>query len=190
MTNTFNFAKRELDILVKSSTDLDNRPIVEPFIKEILELCEKFGLSGQSGGSAPVVAIVLGNTIKSLCLQEPICAITGIEEEWNDVTEMNEGVVLYQNNRCGAVFKNAIGQAYYLDAIAWKVSTGQMWNGSAYLKDGTKVLSRQFIEFPFTPKTFYVDVINVVTENNGDGDFHIKDEKQLQAVYKLYKKPL
>jgi hypothetical protein len=32
MTNTYNFAKQELDILVKSATDPENRPIIEPFI--------------------------------------------------------------------------------------------------------------------------------------------------------------
>jgi hypothetical protein len=81
MTNTQRYAQRELDILVKSAS-VDDRPIIEEFIPEILALCEKFGKSGQSGGSAPYTATALSHAIKKLCLQESICPITGIEDEW------------------------------------------------------------------------------------------------------------
>ena len=48
MTNTQKFAQKELDILAATVPDA----IVTPFAKEILALCEAFGNSGQSGGSA------------------------------------------------------------------------------------------------------------------------------------------
>lgn len=161
-SNTASYAQRELDILVKSSTDPDNRPIIEPFIPEILALCEKFGLSGQSGGSAPYTATALSQAIKKLCLQEPICPITGIEDEWINVSGYNEDREWYQNTRCSALFKEAIdGKPYYLDAIVWKGDTegesGNSWD--TFTGNAEGILSRQYVKsFPFTPKTFYIDV--------------------------------
>ena len=51
MKNTMTHAERELDILVKSATDPNNRPIIEEFIPEILALVRKFSNSGQRGVS-------------------------------------------------------------------------------------------------------------------------------------------
>src|SRR3989304_2125408 len=119
MSNTLSFAQRELDILIKSSTDPENRPIIENFIPEILALCEKFGTSGQSGGSAPYTAYAISKAVEKLCLQEPICPITGIDEEWTDVTNMNDGEPMWQNKRCSALFKDKNGEAKYIDAIVF-----------------------------------------------------------------------
>jgi hypothetical protein len=186
MSNTLTYAERELDILVKSAESV-NRPIIEEFIPEILALVDKFGNSGQSGGSAPYVATAISQAVKHLCLQEPICPITGIDEEWNEVTDMDENKqTLYQNNRCSALFKNADGKCWYLDAIIWKDQKGLCWCGSAITKDGKRLRSRQFIKgFPFTPKTFYIDVISTEI-SPGDWEDVIKNEKQLNAVKKMY----
>ena len=180
-----------MDILCKLGKDPENRPIIEEFIPEILALCEKFGNSGQSGGSASYVATALSQGIKKLCLQEPICPITGISEEWNNVSRIDNKTTLYQNNRCSALFlvddDNQCG-AYYLDAIVWKTEKGTMWSGTALDKDGNKVYSRQYVKkFPFTPKTFYVDVIEKEV-NKDDWEFYIKDDKQLKRVFKYYKR--
>lgn len=157
-SNTKNFAQRELDILSKSSTDPDNRPIIEEFIPELLALVDKFGHSGQSGGSAPYTASALSQAVKHLCLQEPICPITGIDDEWMDVRQYGDGdkETEYQNNRCYALFKNSEGRCWYLDAIVW--SGEDEWDAFTGTVEG--VNNRQFIkEFPFIPKTFYVDVV-------------------------------
>jgi hypothetical protein len=76
-SNALKFAEIELDILSKTVED----PIVRDFIPEILALVDRFGKSGQSGGSAPTVATVIANTFKKLCLFEPITPITGIDDE-------------------------------------------------------------------------------------------------------------
>jgi hypothetical protein len=193
MTNTASYAQRELGILVKSSTDPENRPLFEPFIPEILALCEKFGLSGQSGGSAPSTAIAISQAIKKLCLQEPICPITGIADEWMNVTERmpDKKGELWQNTRCSSVFRNGEGNVYYLDAIVWKTQTGGTWSGSAFLKDGPVLYpytSRQFVKsFPFTPKTFYIDVTEMEVAKD-DWEFYINDKEQLDKVFKYYDK--
>lgn len=191
MSNTKKFAERELDILIKSSTDPDNRPIIEEFIPEILALCEKFGNSGQSGGSAPYTASAIAQAIEKLCLKKPICPITGIKDEWGDVSDgQDKEDIIYQNSRCSALFKDGYERAYYLDAIVWKDEKGATWSGSAILPTGEKIRSRQFLrEFPFEPKTFYVDIISKEVKKD-NWEFYVKDEKQLEKVFSYYLKPI
>ena len=193
MGNTLIHAQRELDILVKSCPDPENRPIIEEFIPEILALVEKFGESGQSGGSAPYTATALSHAIKHLCLQEPICDLTGIDDEWND-----RGDGCYQNNRLSSVFKDGKdGRAYYINAVVFKGQNGCCFTGNSIeLKDGTVIGSRQYIKsFPFKAKTFYIDVIETewadktqMVKKDGGGWWTsiVKDERQLKAVWKYY----
>lgn len=189
-SNTLLYAERELNILAKTVKD----PIIAPFYSEILALCEKFGRSGQSGGSAPFVANAIAEAIKKLCLQKPICEITGVDDEWIDVADYTdlagEKGFVFQNIRCGSIFKRGKeGRPYYLDAIVWKTPDGITYNGTARL--GCEIFtSRQHIKkFPFTPKTFYVDVEMVEKEiAPTDWEFLIKNHKQLTAAFKYYDK--
>lgn len=192
-SNTYRHAEAELEILSLSSPDPNNRPIVEPFKEEILALCEKFGRSGQSGGSAPITAAVLVNAIKKLLLQEPISQITGIDEEWICVSD-KFGEECYQNIRCSAIFKDGLGRAYYLDAIVKKTQTGITWSGPFYpskedyeLRRGKLGCKHYIKSFPFTPKTFYIDVIEVEVEKD-NWEMYAKDPKQLEKVWKYYDK--
>lgn len=184
-TPTAKHAKKEIDILVKTVKE----PIIEPFRDELIALCERFGKSGQSGGSAPFTAAALGQAVKTLCMQRPICDITGIDEEWNDVAEMNGGKTLYQNNRYSAIFKEENGRAYYIDAIIFKDQRGHTFtSNSVKLQDGTNIGSPQYIkDFPFKPKTFYIDVISTETKKDW-WESRIKDEKQLNKVFNYYDK--
>lgn len=202
-TNTARFAQRELSILSKLATDPEDRPLIEPFIPEILALCERFGNSGQSGGSAPYTAGALSQAIKKLLLQEPICPIAGIDEEWVDVAHLGDGSgIMFQNARCSGLFKNSKDvPAWYLDAIVWKTQTGNTWSGTAFMPNERivgetgqehfmpslkKVGSRQYVKsFPFTPKTFYVDVIEKEVKKD-DWEFYIKNQHQLDVVFKYY----
>jgi hypothetical protein len=179
--------------------------LLPPFTKEILALCEAFGRSGQSGGSAPYTASALSQAIKKLCLQEPICPITGHEKEWNDITEMNNGESMFQNNRCSGVFKE--GDEYsYVHAIIWQgEEKWDTFSGRVYIdeKDFELIGSSQLVNFPFTPKTFYIDVVRVpITKDeaerrnlhyieDGVGDCYytvLEDPSQLKKVFKYYRK--
>lgn len=203
MTNTQKFAQQELDILAATVPDA----IVTPFAKEILALCEAFGNSGQSGGSAPYTASAISQTIKKLLLQEPICDVTGHENEWVDVSEMGDGSIMYQNSRCSALFKNGVeSKAHYLNAIVWKgVEDYDTFTGRVYIddKDFELIGSSQFVKFPFKPKTFYIDVVHVPISKeeaekrelhyieDGFGECYytiLKDPKQLDKVFKYYDK--
>jgi len=201
MTNTQKLAKKEFDILEKTTPDA----IVIPFKKEILNLCEKFGKSGQSGGSAPYTAFEISNVIKKLLLQEPICDITGDDDEWVDISEMGDGSIMYQNSRCSGLFKNGIrSESYYIDAIIWKgEEEWDTYTGKVYIDDINFNLigSSQIVKFPFKPKTFYIDVINIPIskvkaesnnihyiedENNNCYYTILKDKNQLDEVFNYY----
>ena len=195
MSNTKNKAVREFEVLKKTVKDA----IIVPFEKEILALVDKFGDSGQSGGSAPYTAGAISKAVEKLCLQKPICDITGIDEEWNDCSEMGDKES-YQNNRLSSVFKKGKdGKPYYLDAVVFKGQSGSCFTGnSVKLPNGETLGSRQFIKLPFKPKTFYVDVIetewadkNETVEKAGGGWWtsKIKDVSQLDEVFDYYEKP-
>ncbi len=203
MTNTQKFAKRELDILAITVPDA----IIAPYAEEILALCEKFGKSEQSGGSAPYTATAISQAIKKLLLQEPICDITGHENEWIDVSEIGGGSIKYQNSRCHALFMNGVDtKPYYLNAIFWKgEEEHDTFTGRVYVDNVNfeTIDSSQFVKFPFKPKTFYIDVVRIPIskeeaeaknvnyfETHDKGCYYVvlKDKKQLNKVFKYYDK--
>lgn len=193
---TYTHAKRELEILAKTVPDA----IIAPFKYEILALCEAFGSSGQSGGSAPYTAAAISQAVKTLMMGETLAPLTGEDHEWNDVTDMNDGNTMYQNNRDGRVFKDGKdGRAYFIDAIVFDGNLGERFtgNGCVSYNGGTIGSAQQIKSFPFQPKTFYVDVIDhrwkdkeeTTPDINGDWWSHsIKDEKQLEEVFEYYDK--
>jgi hypothetical protein len=193
MNSTQSHAKRELDILTSTVSDA----IVRDFKPEILDLCEAFGNSGQSGGSAPYTAHAITATINKLLNFETISPLTGEDYEWNDITEMNGGKKMYQNNRDGRVFKNEDGRASFIDAIVFDGDIGGRFTGNGSVTHGDKTIgSSQYIKsFPFEPKTFYIDVTDYrwkdkeekISDPNGDWWTHsIKDESQLKEVFEYY----
>ena len=191
-SRTQSFAEQELDILEATVPDA----IVTPFRNEILALCEAFGRSGQSGGSAPYTATAISKAVKKLMLREPICPVTGIDEEWVDVAEINGGETLYQNKRCTGLFKDGSGKSLYIDAIVKKTEESGCWSGSFWLSkddylsgDKSKMIhSCQYVKsFPFEPKTFYIDVIEEEVAKD-DWEMYAKDPKQLEKVWEYYDK--
>jgi hypothetical protein len=202
MTNTQTFAKQELDILAATIPDA----IVTPFAKEILALCEAFGKSGQSGGSAPYTASAISQAVKKLMLQEPICDVTGHDNEWVNITERNGGEQMWQNARCSGLFKYSDGRSSYVDAIIWKgEEEHDQFTGRVYIdeKNFELIGSSQFVRFPFKPKRFYIDVVrrpikkqeaenrklHYIEDRFGECYYSIlKDPKQLYTVFKYYDK--
>ena len=196
MNNTQAHAKKELEILEKTVKD----PIIAPFTKEILALCEAVGNSGQSGGSNPYTASAISQAIKKLLMFETLAPLTGEDSEWNRLSDGELGEeMLYQNNRDSRVFKGKDNKAYFIDAIIFDGDIGGGFHGGGIkLSNGDTVGSGQYIkEFPFTPKVFYIDVTDrrwkdkEENDEDPDGDWWthtIKDEKQLEEVFKYYNK--
>lgn len=78
--------------------------------------------------------------------------LTGAEDEWVDQSE-SAGHTLFQNKRCGAVFKSTNPdtneeEAYFLDSYVFSDNNGITWF--------TSNKSRTPITFPYTPETRYV----------------------------------
>lgn len=188
----------EMAILLKTVKE----PIIEPFIPEILALVDAFGISGQSGGSAGFTASAIAHAVKTLCMQNPVCDITGIDMEWVNVGNLSsDNNPMFQNKRCSAVFKDSHGgRAYYLDAIVKKTPNGHTWSGPLYLNREDALLAeadkkmhsklnigcKQYIKsFPFKPKTFYIDVMEEEIAKD-DWIMWVKNPRQLDKVWKYY----
>lgn len=111
--------------------------------RDIKQMLHVFSSQGHSGFSAAWATSLLVPLIKF----EPIRPLTGDPSEW---VEVGDGV--FQNNRCGRVFKNENlfnGQAYDMEGRVFREPSGACY---------TSRDSFTPIEFPYTPSTVYVDV--------------------------------
>ena len=139
----------------------------------VMELMHVFAAQGHSGGSACMVI----SLFSKLAAYETLTPIHGSDDEWCEV--MNG---MMQNKRNSAIFKDtADGKPYYIDAIVWKTPSGMTWSGCA---DGVR--SCQYIkEFPFTPRTFYINVSETEVKKD-DWEFHIINPLDLNEVWEYY----
>jgi len=101
-----------------------------------------FSLEGHSGASA---SIVIPWIEKALSWQ-PLAPLTGEDDEWQDQSEAS-GYPLWQNKRCGHVFKYADGACYDLNARVFTTPDGGSYTDSN---------SRVQVVFPYSPRTEYV----------------------------------
>lgn len=140
MSNLFKHAERELKaIKLLDSNDADN----ELLCRSILGMIQEFSKYGHSGSSAPYTI----RLIEKLLNFEPLCPLTGNDDEWNDMSSY-DGKILFQNNRCSHIFKDKDG-AYDIEGKIFRDKSGLCYTN----KD-----SRVYITFPYTPKREYVDV--------------------------------
>jgi hypothetical protein len=138
-------AERELD-LMGLSDDGDMNGVMR---NHILHMVKEFANEGHSGFSASYAIQVLEKLLRF----EPITPLTGEDWEWNNVSEMS-GETLYQNARCGRVFKNNDG-AYDIDGkVFWEWITDSE-TGEKFKSHYTSRDSRVPVTFPYTPTTVY-----------------------------------
>ena len=138
MSNLIQHAEREFRALGydQESEDGMNKMMMDC----VFELLNVFSKQGHSGFSA---SHCIG-LFEKLARFEPLCPLTGKEEEWVHVWDK-----LWQNNRCGRVFLDESGQAYDIDGQIFREP-----NGSTF----TNIDSRVPVTFPYTPTSVYVDV--------------------------------
>jgi hypothetical protein len=118
-------------------TDADYGGALAPKIEELVE---SFSGQGHSGASAFVVIGLL----KKLLSFEPLSPLTGEDDEW---TEVANGI--WQNRRCGRIFKERDGVAYDIEGrIFVEPDGGHYVSGE----------SRVEVSFPYTPMREYVNV--------------------------------
>ena len=136
MSNLIKHAKREFEVLGWTGDDEIQKLICD----QVLELLVLFGKHGHSGSSA----LYAVGMFKKLVMFEPISPLTGEDSEWNEV-----GSGVFQNNRSSNIFKGDDGKAYNIDGRVFREKDGTCY---------TSIESRVYVEFPYTPKTEYVDV--------------------------------
>lgn len=157
--------------------------------KAVMELIETFAKQGHSGMSAGIVA----DLFHKLANYKPLQPITGKDEEWN---ERNYGDGPYwQNKRESGLFKEADGRVTYNGALRKVTPNGITWSGPIYMtkEDAINNVNRfnsslEIKGFPFTPKTFYIDVLEEEVAPD-DWIMWVKDPSQLDEVWEYYKKP-
>jgi hypothetical protein len=122
-----------------------------------VDLMRVFSTQGHSGFSASFMR----HLFHKLVAYEPLGPLTGADSEWMDVADLS-GMPMWQNRRCGHVFRDGHGQAYDINAVIFEEPSGARF---------TSRYSRQFITFPYTPRS----VTAYVAEDAADED------KQLAA---------
>lgn len=191
--------ERELEIMRKQVPE-DDQLIIEPYVEAMKGVMEAFAKEGHSGGSAPYAASAIAHSLKAVLGFQILSPLTGEDDEWVMIDKrISGGNVHYQNVRDGGVFKDENGNCSYNTAIVWQGEDDwDTFTGSLF-----GIRSSQYIkEFPFMPKTFYVNVRrepydpnnpehnsqNVVSCGPGDMCYFLKDPKQLDAVFQYYNK--
>jgi len=123
----------------------------EAICRHVLALLDVFSAEGHSGSSAPYTV----DLFKKLAMFEPVAPLTGEDWEWTDVSDTfaGRGHKLYQNKRCGRVFKDESG-AYDIDGkVFYEWYTDE--NGEKFKSHYTSRDSRVPVTFPYRPTTVY-----------------------------------
>lgn len=128
------FAITELEHLLSSESEMDRM-----IGKCALEMVATFANQDHSGFSAAMCADIVNKLIRF----QPLRPLTGEESEWVEVVDGT----LWQNKRCSHVFKEKDGRPYDSEGIIFRE------NGQCYQSGESRI----YIEFPYTPKTIYVD---------------------------------
>ena len=117
----------------------------------VLKLLEVFSGEGHSGTTAPYAI----DMFSKLAMYKPIVPLTGEDWEWTDVSSFG-GKVYYQNKRCSHVFKDADGRPYDSQGkVFWEYYMDE--DGVKRMSHYTCKDSHVYIEFPYTPKTDFIE---------------------------------
>ena len=129
-----------------------NDEMQEAICTHVLKLLEVFHGEGHSGSSAPYAI----DLFKKLAMFEPVAPLTGEDWEWVNVSENGgrNGGPLYQNKRCGHVFKDDTG-AYDINGIIFYDWYSIPEIEKRYKSYYTCKESRVPITFPYIPKSEY-----------------------------------
>ena len=138
MSTLLEFARREMRAAGLYDEDADyGGGAIASCVEEVVKVIDS---QQHSGGSIMMVAGILGKLIR----YEPLTPLTGADDEWVEVSDS-----LWQNRRCGRVFKGDDGIAYDIEAIVFCEPDGGCY---------TSRDSRMYVTFPYIPTTEYVNV--------------------------------
>lgn len=145
-------AQTELDRIGLTDTpDADEMNLA--MRRHLLHMVQQFALEGHSGFSGNYAI----NLLTQLLRLQPLTELTGEDSEWQDRSELNNGVALYQNARCSRVFKDSLG-AYDVNGIEYYTDVVND-DGTQHREYFTNQDSRVAITFPYMPRTQRVEYI-------------------------------
>lgn len=136
-SNYLRHAKEEWAIAFPERDDMQ-----DAMGEHVLDMVAMFGLEGHSGFSASYAQKYIDLALKF----QPFSPLTGSESEWGEPFDYDGS---RQNKRCPHVFMDKDGHAYDIDGRVFVEPSGAAYTG----RD-----SRVYIEFPYVPKTEYVNV--------------------------------
>ena len=137
-SNAESFAEAEL-----ARIPCGDDPMQKAMNAHVLKMVRTFAREGHSGFSASYAIAQLERLLRF----EPLSPLTGEDDEWNDISDMS-GEPMWQNRRCGRVFKGADGRAYDIDGKVFRDADGISY---------TSRESRVYVTFPYTPTTEFVE---------------------------------
>ena len=134
-----------------------NDEMQEAICMNVLKMIEIFADEGHSGSTAPYAI----NLFEKIASFKPLSALTGEEWEWHVVSEYGgrDNGTLFQNKRCGHVFKDSSG-AYDSKGIVFYDWYTDKETGEKYKSYFTSTESRVPVTFPYTPKREYKEWID------------------------------
>ena len=136
--NSIRWAKEELARIPVEDGD-DMQAIMN---RDLLDMVTVFACHGHSGFSSAYARSVLDNLLG----WKIIAPLTGADDEWAEAYDMDG---TQQNKRASHVFRDKDGRAYDINGIVFREPSGATYTGKG---------SAVTVEFPYYPKTEYVDV--------------------------------
>ncbi len=135
-----NFARDEMKRAGLFDADSDYGGMLGDSVMKMIDVFADEGHSGFSAGMAISI-------FEKVARFEPLSPLTGEDDEWMKIGEQGGGT-LFQNVRCGHIFKDPNG-AYDIDGKIFREPSGTCFTSSD---------SRVPVTFPYSPKREYVDV--------------------------------
>lgn len=145
-------AKRELNLIGLVDDESGDEMNIS-MRRHVLHMVSEFSKEGHSGMSADYTINLLIQLLKF----QPLTALTGNDDEWEDRTEQNGGLPMFQNKRCSRVFKDSTGAFDISGIVFWRMAVDE--NGNDYKDHFTTADSKVAITFPYLPKTQYAESI-------------------------------
>lgn len=136
--NLVEFSKMELDRILNTCEEDDSKEIQQKINDDILQIVQIFSEQGHTGFTANYAL----NILERLLRYQPLSALTGEDDEWEDTSSFGSDQTSYQNKRCPFIFKDKDGKAYNTEGKIFSEDDGKTWFTS---KD-----SKVYIEFPYT----------------------------------------
>ena len=135
MAGLVEFAEGELNLLLKSCKDSESLKTQKAVNDDILDIIKLFSSQGHSGFSAGYSL----NILKRLLDYKPLSAITGDEDEWEQLNYSPD--LAYQNKRCTSLFRDEDGKVYHVEASIFSDDNGHTWYNCKE--------SREYVELPY-----------------------------------------